>query len=585
MTVNSILIFIISSAFVDLALGFGFRSLGSSKTAVELPLADGHEHPNAVDRHTDLDELTDLLVSSGLKLDTAPPSIKPVQELSCETQIFSVWDDEHQRSFCSLVSESDSARSSFAARLTICELEKSALPRPAECKGRLVETKACVGALHASPQSWSSYSGHLREAATLCFGYVNLNGVDKARELYRNTSAIANQLLVSLRRQASAREQSHVELRDSIVHHLSTGSRSIAEAMEAGRAQLERLFSLSLNNLKHSEVALETQKTNFGELVDRLANRDSLERGKRAKDLSSGMERFVTSAEDVLQKLAVDVVLKSSAASKALQQELSVSVGHELNQTLGDSLKILESQFSKMANSLSRTHSESFGTVESALRVQAMEIENLNHRLRSVNSGLGQVEGQLETLNQNSALISSALVHSRITFDDLERQKIQVMNDLFTKLETQAELVQNLTRSLGQPRFLRSLQSFVVFGIGLGSVWTALPWIFGSFAVAFSNWVLRGCLTAGLCAVFSVFKYRRPSKSKVKREGAVAELKLSSSESRLLPAVDLGRRMEDDHPKLLRRPHSEVISRIGLRQKTTYRSSRIVPDRLGSRQS
>lgn len=80
------------------------------------------------------------------------------------------------------MTESDQDRTEFAARLTICEMEAHQLMIPKECQDWIKDLDgdgggggpACLSAIHQSPQSWSSYSGHLREAVVLCFGYHHL---------------------------------------------------------------------------------------------------------------------------------------------------------------------------------------------------------------------------------------------------------------------------------------------------------------------------------------------------------------------------------------------------------------------------
>ncbi|KIM85810.1 hypothetical protein PILCRDRAFT_345617 [Piloderma croceum F 1598] len=116
------------------------------------------------------------------------------------------------RSFCGDFDSdgmNEDERIHAAITMTLCEINTALQPPPLECvpfssvlpvedhashwdnrsdKPRHERNSytSCVSALSRSPQSWSSYSGYLREVPQLCHAFRRWNDIDTARKIYTN---------------------------------------------------------------------------------------------------------------------------------------------------------------------------------------------------------------------------------------------------------------------------------------------------------------------------------------------------------------------------------------------------------------
>ncbi|KAH9811830.1 hypothetical protein DFH28DRAFT_423404 [Melampsora americana] len=521
--------------------GFLFKT-SSPKPSVEVVSVEDHakeaqrvESRARLDRLSELDALSDRLVSSGLRLDSNP-STSSSPEKSCYAKIFS--SSAHKTkttdsSYCGLVTESDFLRSAFAARLTICELDQAQLNIPKECsiwvqKGH-EDARTCITALHASPQSWSSYSGHLRDAIQLCFGYANLHGLDKAREIYESTTLIANQLLISLRHQEEARQRDFLQVKESITQYFQSEASSIRSATENDRIRLEELASLTRSNLQASQRAVQAHEQKFEDLVNGLERvmieRDAVDRRDRAENFSDSLDRWVSSADVILRGLAVDAETGLSTQFATLQTELSSIMDYKLNHSLQALVSCLELRFVGLAESLGQRHEESLESINDAILIQYGEMANLSQRLSSIDGGFMIIEDRLKGFDQISNRITFSLSQAHSTIVDLEYQLKLVMANLSKELDTQITVVDNLTASLvgsismiDQTAFqsIKFLFSWIksIGALVLGSLmsWTVVPYIIYPVTLCASRWLIKCSVAAGLCVIISCVKKLTGSK-------------------------------------------------------------------------
>ncbi|KAL4259354.1 KAR5 family protein, partial [Pleurotus pulmonarius] len=114
---------------------------------------------------------------------------------------------------CSQLDMLEDERVKAAIMMTLCELSTARHHSlPMECsafaptqdlgrftgKHREQSQGSCVDALSRSAQSWSSYSGYLRDVPQLCSTFSKWNDIDLAREIYRNATLLKIKLIRSL---------------------------------------------------------------------------------------------------------------------------------------------------------------------------------------------------------------------------------------------------------------------------------------------------------------------------------------------------------------------------------------------------
>ncbi|KAF9493750.1 hypothetical protein BDN71DRAFT_1057681 [Pleurotus eryngii] len=117
------------------------------------------------------------------------------------------------RASCSQLDMLEDERVKAAIMMTLCELSTAQHHSlPMECsaftpmqdlahfmgKRREQSQGSCVDALSRSAQSWSSYSGYLRDVPQLCSTFSKWNDIDLAREIYRNATLLKIKLIRSL---------------------------------------------------------------------------------------------------------------------------------------------------------------------------------------------------------------------------------------------------------------------------------------------------------------------------------------------------------------------------------------------------
>lgn len=531
----------------DTVTGFLFKN-SSPKTGVEtIPVEDHAKEAEQVEsrarlnRLSELDALSERLVSSGLRLDTNP-STSPSLEKSCYAKIFSSSahkDKSTNGSYCALVTESDLLRTAFAARLTICELDQSQLNIPKECSIWVErgdeDARACISALHASPQSWSSYSGHLRDAVQLCFGYANLHGLDKAREIYETTTVIANQLLVSLRQQEEVRQQEFLLVKESITQYFQHEASVLRAAAESDRIRLIEIASLTRSNLQTSQTSSQAYQKKFEELVNGLERvmieRDAVDRRNRAEDFSNGLDRWRSTADSILRGLAVEVETGLSTQLVALKTELPSVIDHKVNHSLQALISCLELRFAGLAESLGQRHEESLDGIKDSIVVQHSEMAKLSQRLSSINGGFMMMEDRLKGFDQISNQIAFSLKQSHSTIVDVEYEIRTVMANLFKELDTQIAVVDNLTASLvgsiGTIEYttyksvgflFRWLQSIGAIVVGSLMSWTVFPYIIYPITAYASKWLIKLSGMAALCLMVSFVKTLTRSKKRIRKQ-------------------------------------------------------------------
>ncbi|KZP28084.1 hypothetical protein FIBSPDRAFT_817673 [Athelia psychrophila] len=147
-----------------------------------------------------------------------------------------------------------------AISMTLCELATASQSPPLECTPFAPphaehDSEAehehlqppCVAALSRSPQSWSSYSGYLREIPQLCYAFRRWNDIDTARHIYANITREKIALLQYMRRreervgdmvdnlttaQSSTLHQFSVQMKDEMAHARGEWMRVVEEAVD-----------------------------------------------------------------------------------------------------------------------------------------------------------------------------------------------------------------------------------------------------------------------------------------------------------------------------------------------------------------
>jgi hypothetical protein len=170
-------------------------------------------------------------------------------------------------------------KSIFAARLAICELREANANTPPQCKPivsssvavydgsssspsqlsadqqvRDVELRACLRALEAKPQSWTSYSNNRQDAALLCDVSRNQIIKDEALSLFHLLTGLGSDLAQALAdalRRANSQQEAQMANAEALKDLHTEQVRDLAGAHQAHKAVIQESSDQLTNIVSH----------------------------------------------------------------------------------------------------------------------------------------------------------------------------------------------------------------------------------------------------------------------------------------------------------------------------------------------
>ncbi|KAE8225667.1 hypothetical protein CF319_g1619 [Tilletia indica] len=264
---------------------------------VEAQELKAHVSPSASARLSDLGlspQLYDELFSKALR--------DHVKEDACYQ---SVTDSVRSYGLSSSLSD-EMLRKRGAIALFLCDAAADSISTPQECEHYVgtfewseSQVQGCVHALHRVPQQWASFDNHRKTFPLLCFAQMQREGVDEARNVYRDIAIQQQKFLLYLHGAANERQQ-------------------LYEGMERrARSAIEQLQREARHLQLHQVQIMRTQAQAI--LSNLSTNLESLTMRSAANISRTGQESL-RSALRVLQKTATEVVQASVSRSSALAE-------------------------------------------------------------------------------------------------------------------------------------------------------------------------------------------------------------------------------------------------------------------------
>ncbi|KAG8878507.1 hypothetical protein FRB97_002445 [Tulasnella sp. 331] len=130
-------------------------------------------------------------------------------------------------------------------------------------------------ALARSPQSWSSYSGYIRQVSQLCHAFRRSHDIDTARSLYRNATLEKIALLQAINQRETAFAESSVValgIMDRMANIL-TDLQSASSNISGVRMKMAKIVERNLGELfdRYKRDAHDTQSKLMGQAADQQA--------------------------------------------------------------------------------------------------------------------------------------------------------------------------------------------------------------------------------------------------------------------------------------------------------------------------
>ncbi|KAE8270415.1 hypothetical protein A4X09_0g1911 [Tilletia walkeri] len=194
-----------------------------------------------------------------------------------------------------------------AIALFLCDAAADSISTPQECEHDVgtfewseSQVQGCVHALHRVPQQWASFDNHRKTFPLLCFAQMQREGVDEARNVYRDIAIQQQKFLLYLHGAAKERQQLYEGM-----------ERSARSAME----QLQReARHLQLHQVQIVRTQAQAILSNLSTSLESMTMRS-------AANISRTGQESLRSTLRVLQKTATEVIQASVSRSSALAEE------------------------------------------------------------------------------------------------------------------------------------------------------------------------------------------------------------------------------------------------------------------------
>jgi hypothetical protein len=190
----------------------------------------------------------------------------------------------------------ETTKSIFAARLAICELQEANVNTPPQCNSLLSvsldasnwssgnpsqfssqkakqvsspDLRACLRALEAKPQSWTSYSNSRQHAVLICHASRTEIMKDEALNLFRLLTALGSEIsqaLVDALERATTRQEAEVAFAEALKNLHSEQLQELASAHRDSKAVIRESSSQLTEAVLHVSHTIHSASVSAAEL-------------------------------------------------------------------------------------------------------------------------------------------------------------------------------------------------------------------------------------------------------------------------------------------------------------------------------
>ncbi|CAO1613693.1 unnamed protein product [Parajaminaea phylloscopi] len=327
------------------------------------------------------------------------------------------------------ISTEQSSKVAVAIALTQCELATAGQNMPLECRSYLdsqrdgedtrdTEAAACVVALSRSAQFWSTYSGYLREAPTLCLIMRQEEEEASASRLYRAIADEKMALLRALERMRRTAERERADVRRESDARMARMERYLARFDESvhassialGRAAQDAAAAATVGSVETLQLIL---GRHLQDQLSAIGTANSLEWEAITKQLSQSlrdeMQVFTRSHAETLQSLgqmARDALLEVMSQSKREASQLQEHLTR-----LHTSLSLTEQSAVNAHNALRGVHGKA-RQLDDTLTAASLSLSSLRDEVNHMRSTQQETGTRLEqTLDRIEAYAAADLAH------------------------------------------------------------------------------------------------------------------------------------------------------------------------------
>jgi len=430
-------------------------------------------------------------------------SVEPErEESSCYSHIFGSLNSQEKSTapepaLCSVLGRSEAHQTAFAARLTICELETNRLTLPRECTHWIQagsdpaspQLQACVGALHASPQSWSSFTGHQREAVQLCFAHQKLQGIELANSLNLKTIRFSTDMIRLGRLDHQSNQEDLKKLRDHMRSLFDQSIQDFQSVSEKTRQEHQQFFQELENRFEDVKAHLYARNEELWREFNAQQNQQLNTIQHKVQSLNNDHELKVN--ENVndflhLMKQEVEQKIHSSLDSAAigmieiLKQEFQVAsqlssanLNHQIKQA-----------FEAALNLASQRHHHA---LEESIALQSLRMSKLFDELLSAENSIRSMKQNLDSIQIASNDREGSIRESTSRMEEQKRKGEELITSFMTSMEAHQAMIQNLSESVSNSPLL---MSYSLFKRGDGWISAVLNFVFKNLSFSTFKFLL-----------------------------------------------------------------------------------------------
>ncbi|CAD6570729.1 MAG: hypothetical protein TREMPRED_005980 [Tremellales sp. Tagirdzhanova-0007] len=352
-----------------------------------------------------------------------------------------------------VIGESD--KSAIAISLTICSMASALQPTPTECfpwsppelavPGHVAVTKTwswnriaaderlkeaqrtkCLGALHRSPQDWSSYNGYLSDATQLCFAFGGKRQAEIAQRTYVNATMEKIALINFLMRNEQSRRAQEEKVSDNLNVKLNN-LQSVADLAKTA------LDGLSIIDQQQSGILRDMRSA-----VDGIDQSTICMVQRVEIDLKRHSLQLLSEVESSLKNLKQNLADEMSSEFKGIAENHSASLTGHLSTYEVLTAKLISAAEGQMAIILGRTaeraaaiddnwnrlsvelrlaKTDMNGIAETAIDIRPLLLSSLESALQIKNLQ-NEAAASLEIAAVHSTQIVHELTHSSAAIND-----------------------------------------------------------------------------------------------------------------------------------------------------------------------
>ncbi|KNZ63235.1 hypothetical protein VP01_116g8 [Puccinia sorghi] len=432
-------------------------------------------------------------------------SVEPErEESSCYSHIFGSLNSqekstEPEPALCSVLGRSEAHRTAFAARECTHWIQAGSDPASPQLQ-------ACVGALHASPQSWSSFTGHQREAVQLCFAHQKLQGIGMflihfllrfftsrllAHSLNLKTIRFSTDMIRLGRLDHQSNQEDLRKLRDHVRSLFDQSIQNFQSVSEKNRQEDQQVFYEIENRFKDLRASLDARNEELWREFNAQQNQQINTIQHRVQSLNDNHEVKVNeNVNDFLHLIKQEVGQRIQSSLDSAAVRMIEKLKQEFHGVSQSSSANLNHQIKK-ATALNLASQRHHHALEESITLQSLRMKETQSKLfdelLSAEDSIHSMKQNLDSIQIASNDREGSLRESNSRMEENKRKGEELITSFMASMEIHQAMIQKLSESVSNSPLL---MSYSLFKRGDGWISTVLNFVFKNLSFSTFKFLL-----------------------------------------------------------------------------------------------